>query len=669
MPRSESDRDDIFFDALEDIRSAREPSSSEDCSTSDEVSAPSKFEYEIWANEPMSVQERRQRFLKGMGFDEFVSTRMDSFQCHGEITIVDSFTDMEERTVSGIASLDSSVCDNELVFDSTSGIRDLDIGKRCIVQNGVHTSLTDMVKEVGSDKVMSLLEFESLLGLSRSVQKLLRRGCGKSHTREAKGVKKKDVKSLWKKFMTKKSFGGICKYDVQVKNCTTGIPSRTRVQHRKKKFVEFSAVYMDQEIRAHKGSINVMKFSPSGWYLASGGEDCVARIWQITEVKASPKLYAGDDPYEDVEKVKVLKTKLVKGQSHALAVIPKKTFHISEIPLHEFHGHTSDILDLTWSKSDYILTSSKDKTVRLWKAGCDGCLAVFKHTDYVTCVQFNPIDERYFISGSIDCKVRIWDILDKRVTDWADTRNIITALSYQPDGKGFIVGTLTGVCRFYDQSGENIQLEKELFVQGKKKSAASRINSLKLCTSDSQRIIITSTDSKIRVADGDIVQKFEGPWKSKALSSPSLTSDGRYLVSAGKDSNVYIWNFPNSGDAKSVHACELFFSKDVTTAVPWLGVNQDGHIKPPCLTEKSVSAPTLLLHGECRSPGPWSFADGKRGSATWPEEKLLSAKPENGPQLGDCLSVISAAWNTVIVTASRDGVIRSFPNYGLPVRL
>ncbi|KAL6650633.1 hypothetical protein ACP70R_009558 [Stipagrostis hirtigluma subsp. patula] len=664
MPRSESDRDDIFFDAFEDIRSAMEPSSSDDCSTSDEASAIRRFEYEIWANEPISVQERRQRFLKGMGFDEFIDTTIDSSQCHGEITTIDSFTDMKDRTVSGISSMDSSVCSNELVVDSASCIRDLDTGKRYVFHNGMHSNLTDMLKEVGSDKVMSLMEFESLLGLSRSVQKLLRRGCGNSPMREAKCAKKKDTKSLWKKFIRKRSFGGICKYDVDVKNCTTGIPSRTSVQHRKKKIVEFSAVFMDQEIKAHKGSIRVIKFSPSGWYLASGGEDCVVRIWQITEVETSPKLlYRGEDAHEDVEKMKVLKTKLAKGQSHALAVIPQKTFRISDIPLHEFHGHTSDILDMSWSKSDYLLTSSKDKTVRLWKAGCDGCLAVFKHKDYVTCVQFNPIDERYFISGSIDGKVRIWDVLDKRVTDWADTRNIITTLSYQPDGKGFIVGTFTGACRFYDQSDESIQLEKELFVKGKKKSGSSRINSVKLCTSDSHRIIITSTDSKIRVADGDCIQKFEGPCKSKALSSPSLTSDGRYLISAGNDSNVYIWNFASSLVSKSVQSCELFFSKDVTIAVPWPGVHQHRHIKPTCLAEKSVSVPTLRGYGECRSPGLWSFA------ATWPEEKLPSKKPVNGPQLGDCLSRISAAWNTVIVTASRDGVIRSFPNYGLPVRL
>jgi hypothetical protein len=58
-----------------------------------------------------------------------------------------------------------------------------------------------------------------------------------------------------------------------------------------------------------------------------------------------------------------------------------------------------------------------------------------------------------------------------------------------------------------------------------------------------------------------------------------------------------------------------------------------------------------------------------RGSVTWPEEKLSSAKTENAPRLADCFSAISAAWNMVIVTASHGGVIRSFHNYGLPVTL
>ena len=53
----------------------------------------------------------------------------------------------------------------------------------------------------------------------------------------------------------------------------------------------------------------------------------------------------------------------------------------------------------------------------------------------VTCVQFNPVDENYFISGSIDGKVRIWAIPGCQVVDWTDITEIVTAVCYCPDGK------------------------------------------------------------------------------------------------------------------------------------------------------------------------------------------------------------------------------------------
>lgn len=53
----------------------------------------------------------------------------------------------------------------------------------------------------------------------------------------------------------------------------------------------------------------------------------------------------------------------------------------------------------------------------------------------VTCIQFNPIDDSYFISGSIDGKVRIWGVFEERVVDWTYLRDLISAICYQPDGK------------------------------------------------------------------------------------------------------------------------------------------------------------------------------------------------------------------------------------------
>lgn len=53
----------------------------------------------------------------------------------------------------------------------------------------------------------------------------------------------------------------------------------------------------------------------------------------------------------------------------------------------------------------------------------------------VTCIDFNPLDDNYFISGSIDGKVRIWEVIHCKVIDYIDIREIVTAVAYRPDGK------------------------------------------------------------------------------------------------------------------------------------------------------------------------------------------------------------------------------------------
>jgi len=51
-------------------------------------------------------------------------------------------------------------------------------------------------------------------------------------------------------------------------------------------------------------------------------------------------------------------------------------------PIREFQGHTSDVLDLSWSKNNFLLSSSMDKTVRLWHISRQECLCTFKHKDF-----------------------------------------------------------------------------------------------------------------------------------------------------------------------------------------------------------------------------------------------------------------------------------------------
>ncbi|CAL9767773.1 unnamed protein product [Musa acuminata subsp. burmannicoides] len=692
--------EDNFFDAYDEIRTSIDSSSSDNSLITDQVLELQRTEYELWTKEPMSVDDRRKRFFRGMGFDELVQSPVGCSMDTEDSTIGSSEEKMDAKrimTTSGVVSNSLSSPDVGEPEDSFCCIKDLDSGRQFMVHEFGQDGFPSMFKEVGSEKLMTLQEFEIFLGLSRSVQKLSRKDVVlfREKTICSHDTKKNNYLNWWRSFTKRRHHVGASNYNVSVKKTRLTRSMRTKVHRYRKNCMDFTALYMGQEVQGHKGLIRAMKFSPSGRYLASGGEDCVVRIWQIIEAEDSCKCVTTDGSSRFVGKVKG--TKLVEGKASNVApvFIPKRIFKIEESPLLELRGHTSDILDLSWSQSNCLLTSSKDKTVRLWKVGSDGCLKIFQHNNYVTCVQFNPVEDRLFISGSIDGKVRIWDILENRVIDWVEIGDMATAVCYRPDGKGFVVGSIKGNCRFYDCSAKTMQLDLQFSLCSKKKSSGKPITSLQFCPEDYKRIMITSADSRIRICNGvDIILILKGHRKAKNQLYASFSSDGRHVVSVGEDSNVYIWSYDVSGNlpcrgAKLIRSSEFFFSKGASIAVPWPGmgcnyreaiVNNSNHIssQPQKISEQVCR----LKNPDCLSLGAWPFSDGSsRVSATWPEEKLsLQTKPRLLPE--DChqqyhhlhhdywsLTSMASTWNSVIVTAGDDGAIRSFHNFGLPIRL
>ncbi|GLU12517.1 hypothetical protein SLE2022_291910 [Rubroshorea leprosula] len=674
MLSSDEGDGDVFFDSVDCL-------SNEESVVAKEGAGCLKLGYEIWMDEPQSIKQRRRRFFHGMGLDEFVPENEVCLDSSSQILGVERIIQSSDAVMSSsvshgdVSEVDFVCCERERTCETNSMADEWEQDQKAVIQ-GEYNGLSPTE------------EFEQ-----REAQ---------VHLEDDKNanVNKKKLKKLWKHIVKMRRRHNRCAPEVSKPYIEVPVINGIKVKPNKKQYMEFTALYMEQEIQAHKGFIWTMNFSPDGQYLATGGEDGVVRIWQVTSTDASCEPFmTGSNIYS---KMKERKSGFVgKMSSQAPVIIPKYNFQIEESPLQEFHGHSSDVLDLAWSSSNFLLSSSMDKTVRLWQVGCDHCLNQFHHNNYVTCIQFNPNDENFFISGCIDGKVRIWGVSEKRVVDWADMRDVITAICYQNNGKGFIVGTITGRCRFYEALGDDVKLTAEIHIQGRKKASGNRITGIQCCQDESQRFMITSEDSKVRIFDGlDVVHEFRGVPKSGSQISASFTSTGRHIISVGEDCHVYVWNYNNFGiqsqkHKKSVSSCERFFCEDVSVAVPWsgpgLGQMHVG-VGPHCCStgHDHLEGASRIRESGQFCLGNWLSMDvpSFRGSsATWPEEKLhlwdvtfgedevyASRTADHKQQQHHCWRtsnsmVPSETWGLVIVAAGWDGRIKTFRNHGMPVRL
>ena len=152
-----------------------------------------------------------------------------------------------------------------------------------------------------------------------------------------------------------------------------------------------------RELKAHKGTVFSVAFSPDGGMLASGSRDKTICLWDTR---------TGDN-------------------------------------LTTFEGHTDEIYSVAFSPDGRTLASgSLDKTVRLWdvRSG-ENLYTLGAHTKQVISVEFSP-DGTLLASGGLDKTIRLWQPQTgqalrtlKGYTGW------VTSLAFSPDGSVLASGS------------------------------------------------------------------------------------------------------------------------------------------------------------------------------------------------------------------------------------
>nr|UNY85532.1 WD40-containting protein [Zea mays] len=678
--------EEAFFDSREELTASP---------------APSPGPALPWSGSLDSVCQRRERFMRSMGLECCPAPpQADAVATVGDV-------DKEEEVVPEFGRLWSQSDENDCSMSSWSTEETRSLEDGVSDDNSVSGSSRDDASSKVSRSFSSLSFIQRLMSRSGKIS-----GVPKAVERRRNG---------WLRRLGLRA--GILDHGGDEASTSSseseqnrgGRYERVKVRSYRKRSKELSAVYQGQVIKGHDGAILAMKFSPDGQFLATGGEDGVVRVWGVAQsedckipmddpscVYLKAHRHSGLGPV-DADNEKKCKVKGVKQSADsACVVIPTVVFQISKQPLHEFRGHSGDVLNLSWSNNKHLLSASTDKTVRLWEIGSANCITVFPHSNFVTCVQFNPTNENQFISGSIDGKIRVWDIPRCSVIDWVDIRDIITAVCYRPDGKGAVVGTITGNCRFYDASDNLLRFETQVALSGKKKSSLKRITAFEFSPSNPSKLMVTSADSKVKILEGTTVtQNYSGLRTGSCQSLATFTPDGQHIVCASEDSNIYVWNHENQDEASLKHAktiwsSERFYSNNAAIAIPWNGpkprnpVSLASQILSPqgdnlwCMSKavkcsSSHSEDSAINSFVSRfAPGIFSlnqeFSSEStcRSSATWPEEILPSRSiraildESQYKFLRNCFQSTPNSWGQVIVTAGWDGKIRSFQNYGLP---
>lgn len=458
-------------------------------------------------------------------------------------------------------------------------------------------------------------------------------------------------------------------------------PAYIKVRARHKKVKDFDRLFLAQELlakpeqqdpprsgsmhssrkRSHaeeRGTIWAMEFSRDGRYLAVAGHDKVVRVWAVICSTEDRKTSEGAES---------------KNTERPRMRLSAPVFQSR--PIREYEGHTSTVLDLSWSKNNFLLSSSMDKTVRLWHVTRAECLCTFKHNDFVPSIAFHPRDDRFFLAGSLDAKLRLWSIPDKTVAYSTQLPDMITAVAFTPDGKFVMAGCSNGLCMFYET--ENLKYHTQIVVRSShgKNAKGSKITGIQAVSwpvgsvNGDIKLLISSNDSRVRMynfRDKSMDMKFKGNENNCSQIRASFSDDGRYVICGSEDQKAYIWSLgPSEGDKRDKRPMEVFDANNTITTCVAFAPTKTRHLlarSEDPIYDLCNPPPVMLMsraeRGTSQSSSKAPTDSGMDSAQTTPAEADGRFKrPEESPAY---TARLTHNGGNIIVTADFTGRIKVF---------
>ncbi|CRL03871.1 CLUMA_CG016996, isoform A [Clunio marinus] len=206
-------------------------------------------------------------------------------------------------------------------------------------------------------------------------------------------------------------------------------------------------------------------------------------------------------------------------------------------------GHRNAVTDVMFGRKDDVLLSvSRDKTLRLWKADAYTCACVYRGHEYpIWCIDENS-NGCYAATGSRDTTARLWSYERKfPVKVYAGHTQDVDCIAFHPNGNYFATGSTDTTIRMWCvTTGKLLRIFTECHLP---------VNSISF-SPDGKLLAAAGDETKIRVFDLAAGQQLiDLKNHTASVKSLSWSSNSKKLMSGCADGSFYIWNINNLGSS------------------------------------------------------------------------------------------------------------------------
>lgn len=207
-----------------------------------------------------------------------------------------------------------------------------------------------------------------------------------------------------------------------------------------------------QTLNGHTRYVTALEYAPNSKYLISGGADGVICIWDLKKYRLIKKIqYSEGEPNKNANSEGAVLSIVANPKTDIFAVGIANgyvgLFNAVFDQVSSFRAHTSPLLSMNFVSNSYLITTSADRSVKLWQVS-DFNVSMAKlfneHENYVTCSCFSQ-NYSVFFTGSKDKSIKCWDYDNQCLLFTIKaSSNTILNVSHHPQENIFIASSADG---------------------------------------------------------------------------------------------------------------------------------------------------------------------------------------------------------------------------------